>query len=306
MSENVAAKAWSFLTNKKAVEQRDQVSWSGIALNHKYYNYLVCGDPDQHYLEYFIRKYIKVRGSVLSLGCGNGHLERVLLGMGLPCTEIEGMDINPDLMKYASEEAEKLGYQHVKYTTADLNKIDLPARRYDLVIFFHSLHHIENLEGMLQNVQKTLTDTGLLLVVDFVGPSRFQWTDLQMRLAQELLDALPDELKMDLYQPSRRAVKRKIARPTIEEVVGTDPSESVRSGEIAGLLHREFDVLEEKPMGGTILHLLYSGIAGNFDERNPYVCALIKTLQKTEELLIMNGVIPSDFTFMVLRNKRDA
>ena len=303
MAENLAAKAWSFLTNKKLVEQRDEVSWAGIKLNHKYYNYLVCGDPDLHYLKYFMAKYIKKPGRVLSLGCGNGHLERVLIGMGLPYIEMQGIDINPDLMKYAAEEAARSGCKNIRYLAADLNHFELPPRSFDLIIFFHSLHHIENLEGMISNVRNALAEDGLVLVVDFVGPSRFQWTDLQMRLTQELLDNLPDELKLGRYNPSSRSVKRTITRSTVKEVVDIDPSEAIRSGEILNLLRAEFQVLEEKPMGGTLLHLLYNGIAGNFDETNPYVCALIRSLQKTEELLILNGVISSDFIFMVLRNK---
>ncbi len=304
MTENLAAKAWSFLTNKKMVQQRDQISWSGIRLNHRYYNYLVCGNPDQHYLQYFIGKYIKRPGKVLSLGCGNGHLERALIGIGLPYTDILGADINPDLIKYAAEEAARVGCKNIRYVTADLNQFELPPRAFDLIIFFHSLHHIENLEGLIKNVHSALADEGLILVIDFVGPTRFQWTDLQIRLTQELLDALPDELKLDLYKPDRKLIKRQITRPTVQEVVGTDPSEAVRSGEILELLHKEFDVLEEKPMGGTLLHLLFSGIAGNFDEKNPYACGLIRTLQKTEELLILNKVIPSDFIFVVLQNRR--
>ena len=71
------------------------------------------------------------------------------------------------------------------------------------------------------------------------------------------------------------------------------------------LLYREFDVLEYKPMGGTLLNLLFDGIAGNFDEQNPFICALIKYLQKTEELLILSQVIKSDFIFMVLQKKRE-
>ena len=148
---------------------------------------------------YFVDKYIKKPGRVLSLGCGNGHLERVLVSFKLPYTEIEDMDINPDLMAYTSQEAEKLGYENLKYTLADLNHIALLEKTFDLVIFFHSLHHIENLEGMLQNVKTVLTDDALLLVVDFVGPTRWQWTDQQIEITQQLLDLLPDELKIDLH-----------------------------------------------------------------------------------------------------------
>lgn len=299
----LSATAWSFLTDEELVKRRERSNWSGIGLNHTYYNYLVSGDPNTHYLIYFMKKYIKKPVKILSLGCGNGHLERVLVSFNFPYTEIEGMDINPDLMTYAGQEASKLGYKNLKYTVADLNHVSLPANSFDLVIFFHSLHHVENLEGVLQNVKNTLTKDGLLLVVEFIGPTRFQWTDQQIQLTQQMLDLLPDELKLNLHHTVFPETKKKITRPTVDEIVRTDPSESVRSGEILDLLCKEFNVLEQKSMGGTLLSLLFDGIAGNFDEQNPYVCALIKSLQKTEELLISNQVIKPDYIFMVLNNK---
>ena len=304
MNEEKSAQAWSFLTDEELVKRRDRLNWSGINLNHKYYNYLVNGNPDLHYLVYFIDKYIKSPGRVLSLGCGNGHLERVLISFHLPYIEIQGIDINPNLMKYANEEASKLGYRDIKYITADLNHLSLPKKKYDLVIFFHSLHHVENLEGLLQNVGNTLTDDGLVLVVEFVGPTRFQWTDEQIQIAQELLDIIPPELKIDLYNPTLRRTKTKILRPTIDDVIKGDPSEAIRSGELIELLNKEFDILEQKPLGGTLLSLLFDGIAGNFDEQNPFICAFIRSLQKTEELLILKKTIPSDYVFMVLQRKR--
>jgi ubiquinone/menaquinone biosynthesis C-methylase UbiE len=303
-SENQqSAKAWSFLTDEELVKRRERLNWSGISLNHQYYNYLVSGNANLHYLVYFMNKYIKKPARVLSLGCGNGHLERVLVNFNLPYTEILGMDLNPDLMTYANQEASKLGYKNLRYEVADLNNIVLPKNSYDLVIFFHSIHHVENLEGILENVKNTLTKNGLLLVVDFVGPTRWQWTDQQIQITQQLLDILPDELKINLHNPVFKETKKKISRPIIEDIISTDPSESIRSGEVLGLLHREFEVLEEKSMGGTILSLLFDGIAGNFDEQNPIVCSLIKSLQKTEELLIVNNVLPPDYIFMVLRRK---
>ena len=298
--EDRSAQAWSFLTNEELVKRRERLNWSGIQLNHQHYNYLVSGDPDRHFLSYFINKYIKTPGRVLSLGCGNGHLERVLVGFGLPHTEIVGMDLNPDLMSYASQEAAKLGYHDLRYEVADLNRINLPRNSYDLVIFFHSLHHVDNLEGILESVKNTLTDHGLLLVVDFIGPTRWQWTDKQLSIAQQLLDILPDDLKIDLHNQGSNETKSRITRPLVEDIVRIDPSESIRSGDILALLHSEFKVLEERSMGGTVLSLLFDGIAGNFDEQNPYVRALIRSLQKTEELLIANHVLPPDYIFMVL------
>ena len=81
---NDPSKVWSFLSSEELRQQREMVDWSGIQLNHLYYNYLVTGNPKQHYLSYFIEKYIPEPVSVLSLGCGNGHLDRCLVDFALP------------------------------------------------------------------------------------------------------------------------------------------------------------------------------------------------------------------------------
>ncbi len=305
MSSGDPSKAWSFLTSKKLVDKRKKVDWSGINLNHQYYNYLVCGDYHKHYLQYFIDKFISRPVSILSLGCGNGNLERVLAGFNIPYTSILGMDINPDLTRFAGEEAQRLKYKNLNYLAADLNHISFSDQKYGLIIFFHSLHHVENLEGVLESVSRALEPDGLLLVVDFVGPTRFQWTDKQIRLTQELLDLLPPALKIDLRNPKPKELKSQIIRPKAEEVAGADISEAVRSSEIYAMLKERFLVLEEKPMGGTLLLLLFEGIAGNFDEKDPLVCSLIKALQKIEEQLILSKVIESNFVFMVLKNFSD-
>ena len=271
---------------------------------HEYYNYLVCGDRKKHYLNYFREKYVSYPLNILSLGCGNGHLERLLINMfNYPYHSITGIDINPELVKFAKEEALKLGLQNVHYIEADFNKINLPVKEFDLVIFFHSLHHVEKIEELLRQVQRTLTSDGLLLVVDFVGPSRFQWNEKQFNLASELLEILPDELRIDLRRQLQHDIKLSIDRKSIDDIIASDPSEAVRSSETMNLLKNNFIVLEQKPHGGTLLNLLFDGIAGNFDETDQNVRTIILLLQKLEEILIREGIISSDFVFTVLKNK---
>ena len=62
-------------------------------------------------------------------------------------------------------------------------------------------------------------------------------------------------------------------RASPEEVFQqNDPSEAIRSEEIVPTLLRYFDILEFRPYGGAIQHMLLSGITGNFDENNEADC----------------------------------
>ena len=126
----------------------------------------------------------------------------------------------------------------------------------------------------MDNVRQTLTTDGILLVVDFFGPSRFQWTDIQIELTQQLLDLLPPEMRKNLRDPNLFEYKHVITRPNMDDLVRADPSEAVRSDEIYTLLKNKFNIIEEKPLGGTLLSLLFDGIAGNFDEKIPLFARL--------------------------------
>ena len=127
-----------------------------------------------------------------------------------------------------------------------------------------SLHHIEALEHVLQQCRQALRPRGLLLVNEFVGPSRFQWTERQLDMANTALASIPSALRRDL---AKGGLKTTVERPTVEHMIRTDPSESVRSAEIERLVKDHFAVVGEWNWGGTLNHLVFQNIAGNFDPR---------------------------------------
>ncbi|MCB0254105.1 MAG: class I SAM-dependent methyltransferase [Anaerolineae bacterium] len=90
--------------------------------------------------------------------------------------------------------------------------------------------------------------------------------------------------------------------PTARSVIAVDPSEAVRSAEIVPLLRQHFDILEYKPLGGTILQFLLADIAGNFqrDETGPRLLEMLFTIEDT---LIDAGHLDSDFAYIVAAPK---
>lgn len=108
----------------------------------------------KHYMEYIVEKYGIRNATVLSIGCGSGDLERGLAKLG--CAKaIEAFDID----KIKIEEARKLSKRSglddlIYYFQADANNIHLPKERYDLVVAHNSLHHIQKLEELFQEVKK--------------------------------------------------------------------------------------------------------------------------------------------------------
>ena len=65
-----------------------------------------------------------------------------------------------------------------------------------------------------------------------------------------------------------------------------DPSESVRSDEIMGLVGERFEIVYRADFGGTLLQFVLSDIAGNFDPADPKDVAMIDLVCLYEQTLI--------------------
>jgi hypothetical protein len=81
-----------------------------------------------------------------------------------------------------------------------------------------------------------------------------------------------------------------------------DPTEAIRSSEIIPLLRASFDVIEQIDYGGTLLNLALEEITGNFAE-TPEDLAVLQRLFDAERDYLRQGVIPSDFSVLVARNR---
>lgn len=99
--------------------------------------------------------------------------------------------------------------------------------------------------------------------------------------------------------------KRTAGLPTARSVITVDPSEAVRSAEIVPVLRQYFDIIEYKPLGGTILQFLLADIAGNF-QRDETGARLLEMLFAVEDALLEAGHLDSDFAYIVAAPKAPA
>jgi hypothetical protein len=157
------------------------------------------------------------------------------------------------------------------------------------------------LERVLGEVNTSLRSGGLLVVNEFVGPSRFQWTDKQLQIINDLLVLLPPRYRVNLRYPPQ--LKEEVKRPTIAEMDASDPSEAIRSADIIPLIANMFEVVERIDYGGTVLHMLLSDIVGNFDPKVEADQTIIRLLCNFEWTLLREGILPSDFAVIVSRKK---
>jgi SAM-dependent methyltransferase len=169
-----------------------------------------------------------------------------------------------------------------------------------------ALHHVSELEHLLDQFRLALRPNGWLVLNEFVGPDRFQWSDLQLSLATRTIHSLPFRLRRnrDLRKWKRLAKPWvwKAKRWTPEKVARVDPSESVRSSEIPRLIAERFAVRSRIGYGGTLIALVLNNIVGNFTDTRGDI-RILKELAADEDRWMREGGLPSDYTLIVACRK---
>ena len=90
----------------------------------------------------------------------------------------------------------------------------------------------------------------------------------------------------------------------MKNYLDSDPFEAIHSEEILPVTAKYFEIIEERDMGGTILHMLFSEIVNNFDDLKEEQRTIIKLLCYFEKMLIESCQVGSDFKLVVCRKKR--
>ncbi|MCW1843995.1 class I SAM-dependent methyltransferase [Prosthecomicrobium hirschii] len=234
----------------------------------------------------------------VSLGCGRGGQDRSLFRHGIVKTLV-GYDLSPDSIEAAAGWARAAGIEGFHYRLGDLNSLDLDEGAYDLVVATMSLHHAAELERLYDVAARALRPGGLMVIDEYAGPSRFRWTEAQMRAVNGLLTIL---------SPAMRTTPDGILKPLIEHqpeafFEAVDPSEAIRSGEVLACLEARFDVLWRRPYGGTILHPMLHDIACNFREGDLFAETFLGAAIALEDTMMATGELQSDFVALVARPK---
>ena len=285
---------WDEMVSK--VESKEFKGWLDYELIEcEYIRPQISGDPQVYYLQHFIDRNLRELPveRALSLGCGGGNLERFFIQENIVRT-MDANDASPGSIDLARRLADEAGMgDRLSYEVADANRLQLEASVYDFVVAKMSLHHFDALEHIYDQVSRSLKPDGVFMFNEFIGPTKYQWSDLQLELMNEILELLPPELKA--------GAPEYLSRPTIEQMDAVDPTEAIRSGEIMSVLERWFSVVEYRPYGGTILQILLAHVMGNFDLERAEHLAVLRLIFLLEKTLVSHRVLPSDFAYVIAR-----
>jgi SAM-dependent methyltransferase len=220
----------------------------------------------------------------LSAGCGTGPLERDVIRRGI-CDRIEAFDASEVSLAAARDAATAEGlHERIEYRNEDFEVVRLPARRYDIVFFHQSLHHVSRLERLLRQVVRSLKPGGLLYLDEFVGPSRTYWNARTVAWYRALYKFIPPECRYtdEMLMP----------------VQWDDWTEAVRSGEILSRVRVGFHIRALRGYGGNVLAVLFPAmIPGTFES------AIVQTLIEAEKAILTAGV-PPFYSLVIAEPKR--
>jgi SAM-dependent methyltransferase len=274
--------------------------WASHPVTAREINRAISGDPECGWIAHLRRRHFPVPGARgVSLGCGGGAAVVDVVGLEV-VRSMEGFDIAEGAIELARRRAKEAGLDHrAHFRVVDLNEVNLQGP-YDLIMFEQSLHHVDALESLLDRCRDALAVRGRLVINEYVGPDRFQWSDEVERLMNAMLALLPESMRRD---PRGGPMKVTVQRTPPEQVIAVDPSEAIHSSRILAACAERFELVERRDFGGTLLQFLLAEIAANFDPADELDVALLRLMALMERELIDAGALASDFVFAVYRTR---
>jgi ubiquinone/menaquinone biosynthesis C-methylase UbiE len=237
----------------------------------------------------------------LSLCCGDGSFETQLIQKGV-FQKITGLEISAERIHHGSAQVNvnNLANQ-LNFLQQDVNQGQFGEACFDVVFAKAALHHIQNLEDAFAGMKRCLKPGGLLVAIDFFGPTRFQWSDKQLHASNWFWE---HRVPPALHSNADGSQTLPITRPSLETMISMDPSEAVRSSEIMTFLESNFKVIDNFALGGTVMNLLLYGERVNrFDANDPFHNAILEEAVQYERQLLESGQLSSDFRFVVAQVK---
>lgn len=217
------------------------ITWLHEPVVRRYVNECITGDPNVWPIDGLAPRFGPL-GHVVTLGCGDGVLDRQLRERGI-CESLTGVDISERSLEVARREAGKQGITNLEYVRGDMDRLVIEESSCDAVVFQQSLHHVADLEGCLDTVLGALRPGGFVYLDEYIGPSQSEWRRALLHDADEVYRKL-----------SRRVRRRRRLQLPVDR---RDPSEAIRSSEIVRELSSRFEIEVRRDYGGTYLSVIY-------------------------------------------------
>ena len=142
-----------------------------------------------------------------------------------------------------------------------------------MVFWDNSLHHMMDATAAVQKSYDVLKEGGIFFCNDFVGKNRFQWSDMEIAIANGIRVFFSDDL---FILPDGRRMARFIRRPELQHMIETDPSEAADSEAIIPAVKAIFKDPFIVPTGGIVYHNTIQFILNNIPEDSELLTYLLE------------------------------
>jgi len=147
----------------------------------------------EHWHRYAFARRLVAGKRVLDCACGEGYGSALLSDAA---GEVVGVDIDDASIAHARE---RYGARtNLRYEKGDATALDFPAARFDVVVCFETLEHVEKQAELLAGFARVLTDDGILLIS---SPDKHEYSEVAgFKNEFHVRELYRDEL-LDLLKP---------------------------------------------------------------------------------------------------------
>ena len=234
---------------------------------------------------------------ILSLCSGAAGIEKQIIAKAGCPVQITLFDLNEKLMREAAASlspiAETSGF------LGDVNALSVEqfgAATFDIVMFVSGLHHVVEIEHVLQGAVELIVPNGEFWIIgEAIGRNGNQLWPEALEAANLVFSSLPERYRQN-------ASTGKVDFTVPETDFSASSFEGIRSEEIESLLLRYFDPVEMWRGNCFLWRLVNPAYFSNYDLKNPEDRHIVLSLVAAEYNLWKNGGRPAQ-SFTVYRKR---
>ena len=263
---------WSGVTRSNAAKAGGIKRWWQSDVVVGLINERVCGERIPGQSAGMVRRFLSLlrengqrlrRG--VSVGGGAGQKEMLLLDQGV-VDRMVIYELSKERIRRGRELAARRGLDsRIEFVYGDAFKEVARPGVFDLVHWNNALHHMDDVAQAVQWSRHVLCAGGYFYMDDFVGATRFQWSDAELAAANRIRRRLLDTTYLAHPDDPSRYLAGKVTRPDIDKMIEIDPSEAADSARIVDAVREVFPHSELLYTGGVVYSLALKNLIQNFE-----------------------------------------
>ena len=291
-------------------EKRTKSSFDNTSFISSYYwnipkvkerwNILISGSENENYIDFLIKNYLSNKSNLklLSIGSGISNAEIQLATHNTIFKEIICLDIAENLLEIASKNAAKKNISNIKFIAKNIDNFKFKKDDFDIIFFKSSLHHFNKVDELLSGkIKHSLKPNGLLVINEFVGKTRHQFSKDQIDTINETIKLIPKQYRIRFKSKFHKNKYRGVG---LIRMILADPSECIDSSSIMPSIHKNYKTIVEKPYGGNLLISALRDISHHFYETDSEKEKILNDIFLLEDNYLKNH--QSDLIFGIYEN----